>query len=851
MNEKKMALSHRAAAAVLATVLAVGMTPATAFAQTEKAAQPASEASIEMKAVESADKTDETAKDAEETAPVVIEATASEPDGKKLDAPIIITTTTSSGEGAAINGTQAPTEREKLDQLAARFANVLPDGDYYIKAFGSNCVLDVASASKANWANIALWSVNGGNHQKWTVTHDEKGYVTFTNINSGQVLASSTAKPSAGANINQAPSKGTLNQKWIVSSNDDGSFRIRSAASDGVSLNVQGGSKVSGANVQVWNSNWTNNAAAQAQKFQFVSTVPSVEPCEDLGLSGMYTIAPASNSNLRFDVARSSTANGAELIAYNTTGGMNQLFKFTYVDGYYRITSAVTGGALTVVNPDVSVPSTISMYAPKAGDDAQLFSIQKVGGNYKLINKANGLVVNIAGSGSGADVNSAGDNGSNSQRFAFNPAASLLVDGACYTISTLASNTVLDLADSSLSQGANVSLWNSHGGTNQHWIAECVDAEKNIFCFRSVRSGQYLTMSGDNVVQSSKAGAASEWRLVPAGGGVVLRNVQDNNKVLSPSGSGAPSGANIVAKASTGALNQRFTFAHANIVSDGYYIIRSFQVSSQVLDVSGGSEDDSANVASWTFGGHGNQKWYFENKGNDVYLITNAKSGKALDVLRSNDKIGANIAQYNPGGTANQLWKVRFNSNGTLSLVSQLDNHYVLSIAGSAANGSNVELGADTLKSNSTFRLQATTYNPGPTTGDEDLDNRLKAIVARYGGDLHAMFNYVASFPYRGGSVYPSGDWSVPFAKEMLDYGSGNCYRFAALFRWLAIFAGYDCQVISGSVPSISGGYTPHGWTEVYINGNTYVCDPDSEHELPGYNWYMTTYASAPYDYHK
>ena len=83
----------------------------------------------------------------------------------------------------------------------------------------------------------------------------------------------------------------------------------------------------------------------------------------------------------------------------------------------------------------------------------------------------------------------------------------------------------------------------------------------------------------------------------------------------------------------------------------------------------------------------------------------------------------------------------------------------------------------------------------------------------------------------------------------MLDHGSGNCYRFASLFNWLARGLGYDARVVSGWVPSASGGAAPHGWVEIVLDGKTYGCDPDLAHELPGRNWYMFTYAGAPTTY--
>lgn len=79
----------------------------------------------------------------------------------------------------------------------------------------------------------------------------------------------------------------------------------------------------------------------------------------------------------------------------------------------------------------------------------------------------------------------------------------------------------------------------------------------------------------------------------------------------------------------------------------------------------------------------------------------------------------------------------------------------------------------------------------------------------------------------------------------------GNCYCYAAAFAAMARQLGYSATMISGSVPLLSGGMGPHAWVEIYMNGATYVCDPESQHENPSYGFYMTTYATAPYPYQK
>lgn len=139
-------------------------------------------------------------------------------------------------------------------------------------------------------------------------------------------------------------------------------------------------------------------------------------------------------------------------------------------------------------------------------------------------------------------------------------------------------------------------------------------------------------------------------------------------------------------------------------------------------------------------------------------------------------------------------------------------------------------------------------------SGNVELDTQLDMILLSH-KTLRSCYDYVASFSYRSGNTFTANphylpdDTTIAYAKEMIAKKSGNCYRFAALFCWLARGLGYDANVVSGWVPSYSGGQAPHGWVEVTVDGQTLVCDPDMYEAIPDRNWYLVTYDTAPVTY--
>jgi len=91
-------------------------------------------------------------------------------------------------------------------------------------------------------------------------------------------------------------------------------------------------------------------------------------------------------------------------------------------------------------------------------------------------------------------------------------------------------------------------------------------------------------------------------------------------------------------------------------------------------------------------------------------------------------------------------------------------------------------------------------------------------------------FLYMAKhFPYRRSYNHPTKAADIPaLAIDMFTKESGNCFRYAACFACLAKIAGYRVRMVIGTT-----GGSPHGWTEVLVNGKWLICDPDAQ--LPGY----------------
>ena len=135
------------------------------------------------------------------------------------------------------------------------------------------------------------------------------------------------------------------------------------------------------------------------------------------------------------------------------------------------------------------------------------------------------------------------------------------------------------------------------------------------------------------------------------------------------------------------------------VIPNGIYVIHSKVNENYVVDVKGASRSNKANIQLYTSNNTNAQKFKFEKIGNDIYKITNVGSSKVIDNSGGRVRNGNNLWQYVSNNTNAQKWKVIFNSDGTVTFKSMLNQNYVIDLSGAKArNSQNIQL----YKSNNT-----------------------------------------------------------------------------------------------------------------------------------------------------
>ena len=131
------------------------------------------------------------------------------------------------------------------------------------KCASSKC-LDVSNASNEDGANIQIYDSNHTDAQWFYFASIGNGYYTIVAKCSGKVLDVKGASKKSGTNVQQWHDKFGDNQIWKVESAGNGYYYIRPANNESLALAVSGGSRKSGANVQV--STYQRNSSSQMWK---------------------------------------------------------------------------------------------------------------------------------------------------------------------------------------------------------------------------------------------------------------------------------------------------------------------------------------------------------------------------------------------------------------------------------------------------------------------------------------------------------------------------------------------------------------------------------------------------------
>lgn len=547
---------------------------------------------------------------------------------------------------------------------------------------------------------------------------------------------------------------------------------------------------------------------------------------------GVYAIQSGLNKNYVLDVAGGSKANGAnvQIYGWNETDAQKWTFK-SDADGYYTITSKVSGKALDVSGGSKKNGANVQTWASN-GTAAQKWLITKDGAGYRIESALKtGFVLDVqyGSAQNGTNVWMYTSNGTAAQVFyifdftpKIEPSTATLADGV-YTVKTsLGSGKVLEVAGGSIATGGNVRQYSGNDSYGQRFYVESDGA--GFYRLFNLGSGLALdiaggnTKSGANVQQWTWNGTDAQlWSLQANSDGTITVSSKLSGLVLDISGGSTANGANLQMWTPNGTKSQKFKFAKADLLSEGMNAFASVRSTSRVMGLETQNKKEGTALVLAKSASAPTQKFEVSSAGSDEFTIQVLSSGLYVE-----PGSGGTVVQ---GATPYQ-WSVEYSKLAERRGIVLYNTSDALAIAVSAASeGSPLKTETPKKTASEAFLpsitsliedgtyyirtalgsrvLTAATYRP-----DNDPDHAISALNVGFGSDidievLHSNTDrQVFDVKYEGGGYYRLVQHFMGHSVDTQWGGTANGTNV-----WFGDTGSYDSQMWKIAVAD-AGGYT-------------------------------------------
>ena len=493
-------------------------------------------------------------------------------------------------------------------------------------ALNSREVLTIDAGSKANGANLQIWSNENVSHQIFAVERVQGQYYKIVSMNSKKALDIAEKSTASKANVQQWDYiVKSCNQLWRFIPAGNGYYYIQSKT--GKYLDVSGGKGVNGANVWMYTLN-----RSKAQKWKLHRISNFIQISEDkkniasvggqtnitVNAIGKWTV---SSSNTWISVTKKS--NGIKILCSKNRG-------------------ASRSGIVTIRSGNIF--KTIKIFQEST-------ATMLPSGTYSIataLNNREVLTIDAGKTSNYANLHLWSNENVNQQKFEITK-----VSGDYYKIIAIHSGKSLDIAERSKAAGANVQQWDYiEGSSNQLWKFKSAG---NGYYYIQSKLGTYL-----DVAEGNGSNGANVW-------------MYTGNKT----------------NAQKWKLTKTTAYT-STAVKNGTYTISTALNSREVLTIDAGKEENGTNLQIWSNENVNHQKYEIINTYGEYYRIVAGHSGKVLDVAEKSKAAGANVQQWDyVAGSINQLWRFIPAGNGYYYIQSKLGTYLDIA-GGNGSNGTNV-----------------------------------------------------------------------------------------------------------------------------------------------------------------
>lgn len=449
------------------------------------------------------------------------------------------------------------------------------------------------------------------------------------------------------------------------------------------------------------------------------------EHVDDLA-DGLYTFGSSFNSNYVLDIPGGAASAGKKLQLYSGNKTNAQVWRVSHDQNGFVVIASVKGCTLDVSGGNASNRNPVQLWSDNGTLAQRWIAIKETDGSYTLISALNqSFAIDVSGgvAANGSAVQLYETNGTAAQRWVLTPAKTeqqQLDDRAAAHLADLPDGTYAMLASSDsfalIAGGGSLSFDRfGYSGVQTFDVSTTENGYRTIAIHGA---GAVLDAAGGNDANGTKLQTyaangtkAQKWIIEKDGERFRIVSALNGQKVADVPGGSIASGAGLQLYSANGTAAQSFYFVdptavrseldklasdNREVVKDGDYAIAAGpDLSRMVLDVTGGSASNGANVQIYQSNTTAAQRWRVSHDDDGYLTITNVKSGKVLDVSAGSTCLGTNVQQYTACGDANyaQKWIAVPNGDGSARLLSAVWQQRTLDVAGGSLNSqTNVQL---------------------------------------------------------------------------------------------------------------------------------------------------------------
>lgn len=449
------------------------------------------------------------------------------------------------------------------------------------------------------------------------------------------------------------------------------------------------------------------------------------EHVDDLA-DGLYTFGSSFNSNYVLDIPGGAASAGKKLQLYSGNKTNAQVWRVSHDQNGFVVIASVEGCTLDVSGGNASNRNPVQLWSDNGTLAQRWIAIKETDGSYTLISALNQpFAIDVSGgvAANGSAVQLYETNGTAAQRWVLTPAKTeqqQLDDRAAAHLADLPDGTYAMLASSDsfalIAGGGSLSFDRfGYSGVQTFDVSTTENGYRTIAIHGA---GAVLDAAGGNDANGTKLQTyaangtkAQKWIIEKDGERFRIVSALNGQKVADVPGGSIASGAGLQLYSANGTAAQSFYFVdptavrseldklasdNREVVKDGDYAIAAGpDLSRMVLDVTGGSASNGANVQIYQSNITAAQRWRVSHDDDGYLTITNVKSGKVLDVSAGSTCLGTNVQQYTACGDANyaQKWIAVPNGDGSVRLLSAVWQQRTLDVAGGSLNSqTNVQL---------------------------------------------------------------------------------------------------------------------------------------------------------------